>query len=233
MAKEEPGKQPPHPALLVAVYRILVAGLTMVFVPPFCISRSWQPLPASSTGNERLFRRGSATRLTKRARHFGWDCSWPLPLSSLCSYWPSVTRLSASGTDAILAGRRRYSRRPMGGPGLPRSGRRIGRSIIGSRNWLGALRVLAILVVSIVLLAPGASWRFTNRVASGAAGRARSMALPQYSPSFRMTLRHRRQRIRFAHLDQPRPLLRTDRDRSPVPAKQVPTNRRLRYGREI
>ena len=89
---------------------------------------------------------------------------------------------------ALLAGRRRSCSPPYGASWASSGwAAKSGRSIIGSRSWLGALRVLGIVVIGIVLIAPGASWRFTNRVASGTAGRVRRARLSRdYSPSFRI-----------------------------------------------
>jgi len=54
------------------------------------------------------------------------------------------------------------------------AGGQIGAGIIGSKSFIGGLRTLGIIVLGIVLIAPAASWRFTNRVASGAAGKIKS-----------------------------------------------------------
>ena len=44
----------------------------------------------------------------------------------------------------------------------------VGKGIIGGRDFLGGLRVAGIMVVGIVLLIPGASWRLTSKAATGA-----------------------------------------------------------------
>jgi S-DNA-T family DNA segregation ATPase FtsK/SpoIIIE len=105
--------------------------------------------------------------------------------------------------------------------GFLRLGGEIGTNIIGHRDFPGALRVLGVVVLGIVLIAPGASWRLTNRVASGAAGRVKRRAPPGPLPD---PQEHSPTPVR-ADLPpsplptQPRAVGRNDRERAPVPVR--------------
>ena len=59
------------------------------------------------------------------------------------------------------------------------AGGQIGANIIGSKSFVGALRALGIAVIGVILIVPGASWRLTNRVASGTVQVVRSRRTPR------------------------------------------------------
>ena len=52
----------------------------------------------------------------------------------------------------------------------------IGLGIIGSRSFVGALRMIGIAVLGVIFVAPGFSWRMTSKAATSAVGRGRAPA---------------------------------------------------------
>ncbi len=103
------------------------------------------------------------------------------------------------------------------------AGGQIGAGIIGSRSFVGGLRTLGIIVLGIILIAPGASWRFTNRVASGAVERVKNRRKPGPAVQSQAPLEEEDAIPAPAPMrGQPRPAGKPERNRAVVPARPEP-----------
>ncbi len=104
-------------------------------------------------------------------------------------------------------------------------GGNVGMSIISSRSLVGILRLLGIVLVGIVLLVPGASWRLTRRAASSAVAQVNARRLPRPAPTTALRPPRLEQPPATGAVTQgqhqPRPTTRTER---PVQPPQQPRN---------